>query len=72
MRGNVQVRSLRGAGRSNASGLPGDGRALRIETVVNSPDDLQCHRRLQHLDQLQTNARAVNSRLLDTEPKSTA
>ena len=23
MRGNVQVRSLRGAGRSNASGLPG-------------------------------------------------
>ena len=44
-----------------------DGRALRIETVVNSPNDLQCHRRLQHLDQLQTNARAVNSRLLDTE-----
>jgi hypothetical protein len=44
-----------------------DGRALRIETVVNSPDDLRCHRRLQHLDQLQTNARAVNSRLLDTE-----
>ena len=23
-----------------------DGRALRIETVVNSPDDLRCHRRL--------------------------
>ena len=44
-----------------------DGRALRIETVVNSPDDRRCHRRLQHLDQLQTNARAVNSRLLDTE-----
>ncbi len=44
-----------------------DGRALRIETVVNSPDDLRCHRRLQHLDQLQTNARAVNRRLLDTE-----
>ena len=44
-----------------------DGRALRIETVVNSPDDLRCHRRLQHLDQLQTKARAVNARLLDTE-----
>ena len=27
-----------------------DGRALRIETVVNSPDDLGCHRRLAHLD----------------------
>jgi hypothetical protein len=44
-----------------------DGRALRIETVVNSPDDLRCHRRLQNLDQLQANARAVNARLLDTE-----
>ena len=44
-----------------------DGRALRIETVVNSPDDLRCHRRLQHLDELQTKARAVNARLLDTE-----
>jgi len=40
MRGNVQVRSLRGAGRSNASGLPGEGRALRIETVVNDTGDL--------------------------------
>jgi predicted MarR family transcription regulator len=44
-----------------------DGRALRIETVVNCPDDLRCHRRLQHLDELQTKARAVNARLLDTE-----
>ena len=44
-----------------------DGRALRIETVVNSPDDLRCHRRLQHLDELQTKARDVNRRLLDTE-----
>jgi hypothetical protein len=44
-----------------------DGRALRIETVVNSPDDLRCHRRLAHLDELQTKARAVNRRLLDTE-----
>jgi hypothetical protein len=44
-----------------------DGRALRIETVVNSPDDLRCHRRLQHLDELQAKARDVNRRLLDTE-----
>ena len=44
-----------------------DGRALRIETVVNSPDDVHCHRRLQHLDELQTKARDINARLLDTE-----
>ena len=44
-----------------------DGRALRIETVINSPDDLRCHRRLAHLDELQTKARDVNRRLLDTE-----
>jgi hypothetical protein len=44
-----------------------NGRALRIETVINSPDDLRCHRRLAHLDELQTRARAVNRRLLDTE-----
>lgn len=44
-----------------------DGRALRVESVINSPDDLSCHRRLQHLDELQTKARAVNARLLDTE-----
>jgi len=44
-----------------------DGRALRIETVVNSPTDLGCHRRLPHLPELQTKARDVNHRLLDTE-----
>ena len=44
-----------------------DGRALRVETVVNSPDDLLCKRRLQHLDELQAKARDVNRRLLDTE-----
>ncbi|QUQ72402.1 hypothetical protein [Kutzneria sp. CA-103260] len=44
-----------------------DGRALRIETVVNSPDDLRCHRRLHNLDELQAKARDVNARLLDTE-----
>jgi hypothetical protein len=44
-----------------------DGRALRIETVINSAGDLSCKRRLQHLDELQVKARAVNARLLDTE-----
>src|SRR5215218_3154602 len=44
-----------------------DGRALRIETVINNPGDLICKRRLQHLDELQAKARAVNARLLDTE-----
>jgi hypothetical protein len=44
-----------------------DGRALRIETVVNAPEDLGCLRRLVHLDELQAKARDINSRLLDTE-----
>jgi hypothetical protein len=44
-----------------------DGRALRIETVVNSPDDLAVPRRLNNLDELQARARAVNTRVLQTE-----
>src|SRR6478752_2834326 len=44
-----------------------DGRALRIETVINSPDDIGCHRRLPHLPELQSRARAINARLLDNE-----
>ena len=44
-----------------------DGRALRIETVINAPGDLGCQRRLRHLDELQARARAVNARLLHTE-----
>jgi hypothetical protein len=44
-----------------------DGRALRAESVINSPADLRCLRRLAHLDELQAKARAVNARLLDTE-----
>lgn len=44
-----------------------DGRALRIETVVNSPTDLGVARRLEHLDELQHKARDINTRLLDTE-----
>jgi hypothetical protein len=44
-----------------------DGRALRIETVINDPYDLGCQRRLHNLDALQAKARAANARLLDTE-----
>jgi hypothetical protein len=44
-----------------------DGRALRIETVINSPTDLSVNRRLTHLDELQGKARAINARLLDAE-----
>ena len=44
-----------------------DGRALRVETVINDPGDLGCLRRLAHLDELQARARAVNTTLLDTE-----
>ena len=43
------------------------GRALRIETVINSPTDLGVGRRLCHLDELQAKARAANHRLLDTQ-----
>src|SRR6516165_6982352 len=44
-----------------------DARALRIETVVNDPEDLGCRRRLVHLDDLQSRARAINTTLLHTE-----
>jgi hypothetical protein len=44
-----------------------EGRALRIEAVINAPGDLGVARRLQHLDELQAKARAANRRLLDTE-----
>jgi hypothetical protein len=44
-----------------------DGRALRIETVINSPTDLRVGRRLHNLEELQDTARAINHRLLDAE-----
>src|SRR5215469_10008588 len=44
-----------------------DGRALRIETVVNSPTDLRIGRRIACLGELQDAARAINTRLLHTE-----
>ena len=44
-----------------------DGRALRIEAVINNPNDLGCKKRLQHLQELRAKARDINDRLLDTE-----
>jgi hypothetical protein len=44
-----------------------EGRALRIETVVDDPTDLGVLRRLVHLPELQAKAGDVNRRLLDHE-----
>ena len=44
-----------------------DGRAMRIETVINSPRDLGCNARLPNLADLQAKARACNRRILDAE-----
>jgi hypothetical protein len=44
-----------------------DGRALRVETVINDAYDIGCQRLLPNLDDLQAKARAINQRLLDTE-----
>jgi hypothetical protein len=44
-----------------------DGVALRIETVINAPGDLGCNRQLRNLPELQAKARAINTRLMETE-----
>jgi hypothetical protein len=44
-----------------------DGRAMRIETVINHPRDLGCNARLPNLDDLQNKARACNRRILQAE-----
>src|SRR5256886_8591317 len=44
-----------------------DGRAMRIETVINHPRDLGCQARLHNLDDLQVKARACNRRILEAE-----
>ncbi|MGB3187778.1 MAG: hypothetical protein WBG36_15435 [Ornithinimicrobium sp.] len=44
-----------------------DGRALRIETVLNNPTDLGCLRRLEHLEELAVKGRDINDRLVDHE-----
>lgn len=43
------------------------GRALRIETVINSPTDVRCLRRLQNLDERQAKGRDVTARKLNPE-----
>jgi hypothetical protein len=43
------------------------GRAYRIETVINKPADLAVASRLEHLPELVTKARAINHRLLMIE-----
>jgi hypothetical protein len=44
-----------------------DGRALRVETVINKPKDLDVLARLEHLPELIAKARQVNQRLLMIE-----
>ena len=44
-----------------------DGRALRIEVVLNDAYDIGCQRRIANLSELQARARAINNRLLHTE-----
>src|ERR1700678_2186067 len=44
-----------------------EGRAMRIETVINAPRDLGCNARLPNLDELQAKARACNRRILEAE-----
>ncbi len=44
-----------------------DGRALRIEAVINKPSDLDILARLEHLPELIDKARAINERLLMIE-----
>ena len=44
-----------------------DARALRVETVINNPTDLDVRRRLEHLPELVAKARQVNHRLLIIE-----
>jgi hypothetical protein len=44
-----------------------DGRAMRIETVINAPRDLGCNARLPNLEVLQAKARAASHRILEAE-----
>jgi hypothetical protein len=46
-----------------------DGRAPRIETVVNDARDLRRDRMLANLDELQAKARAINTGLLETQDR---
>lgn len=44
-----------------------EGRALRIETVINKPSDIGVRARIEHLGEVIAKARAVNERLLTIE-----
>jgi len=44
-----------------------EGRALRIETVINKPSDVGCRARLEHLPEIVAKGREVNRRLLQME-----
>jgi hypothetical protein len=44
-----------------------EGRALRVETVINEPNDIGCQRRLHNLADLQAKARAANRRMLEVQ-----
>ncbi|HET8659479.1 MAG TPA: hypothetical protein VFM55_10830 [Micromonosporaceae bacterium] len=44
-----------------------DGRAMRIETVINDTTDLGVLRRLEHFDELSGKARAINHRIVEAE-----
>jgi len=49
-----------------------EGRALRVETVVNDPGDLGVKRRLVHLGELRERSRALNRRMLAFQRASSA
>jgi hypothetical protein len=58
---------LRGAGRSNAPGLPGEGRALRTETTINNTRDFDIGKRLVNLPALREIGFKANRRLLSVQ-----
>jgi hypothetical protein len=47
-----------------------DGRAMRIETVIDALRDQGCNARLRNLDELQARARACNYRMLDAPARA--
>jgi|GEM_PF-3821907 len=67
MRGKRASPVLRGAGRSNAPGLPGEGRALRTETTINDTRDFDIGKRLVNLPALREIGFKANRRLLGVQ-----
>src|SRR5665647_1754624 len=67
MRGKRASPVLRGAGRSNAPGLPGEGRALRTETTINNTRDFDIGKRLVNLPALREIGFKANRRLLGVQ-----